>query len=295
MSIQEKIDNDIAEIDTRIQRISNELKKLEKMPSANRLQFQNHLKEQISMIKTKVNELKNNTKKLEPQFRDFYKNEIKNLFERHSQLLSEFERIGSLQIQEDPQPQQLSPTEPKTEKIIKNLDDTYHNQFEMVTRKIEKDLRKIEGKLSHAENDLQRLDFCLPSQKLIFQNEIKMQIDVIQSKINKVVNSARQLPPEIASEYNNKTNLLVEQLQKISSKFTEKVATETNGVQVMQIEDVPVERAVNIESINDIIEPDQEVNEKKCFNPCMKNYIIWPFVAVLCVFLGFSIFWKLRK
>lgn len=294
MSLKDKIDNSIIDIDTRLQRVRNDIDKIENVPPSNRANFQNEIKKQLDIIHSKIVEIKSGSSKLPAQFLEFYRSEVKNLFTRHRQLLSDFKKVESLPIQPEQPPKPLSPFEQKVEHINQQFDETIENQVEMVSKILDKKLKKIENRLQHARNDLERLDQCLPSQRINFQNEIKMQLDTIQSKISKVANSSRSLPPDIASNYNNKINLLSSQHQKLVSDLKNKETPTNYDTQIQPISEV-MERAVNIESINDIIEQNEELPEKKCFNPCMKNYIIWPIVALLFVALGFSLFWKLKK
>lgn len=297
MSDTSHVDDLLIEIETRLQRVRNDIGKLDQAIPSNRVNFQNEIQTQLDAIQSKISELRAGSQSLPSSSREFYFSEAKTLSATHKQLQSDFKKQIIIPT-DNPTIQPLSPVEKNSEKaeeVIQKLDDTIQDGVNIVSKKLDTELKKIESRLQRIKGELDILDQCLPSQRTNYQMEIQKQLDVIQSKINKVINTSRSLPPQESAEFNEraKTFLAIHQQFLIDLRNKE---TPLNDVSVKPFaDDVPVERSINIESINDFIDPNDEPPKKKCFNPCLNNYVIWTIVVVLACALGFSLYWKLWK
>ena len=245
MSIKDKIDNTLIDLETRFQKARNDIAKIGNLQPSERSNMQNEIKKQIDAIHGKIIELKVSVKSLPPSQKEYYKEEVKNFFTQHQNLVSEFKKTGLLPTPPPPGPRP-TPMEQKSQEIIKTLDDTIQITSEMVSRKLDKKVKKVETNLQRARNDLDRLDQCLPSQRINFQTEIQKQLDEIQRKIDQIYNTTRSLSPKEALPFNNKANLLSQQREILLSDLKNKETPTTVEYSIKQLIDpnVTLERNV---------------------------------------------------
>ena len=103
-----------------------------------------------------------------------------------------------------------------------------------ITEKLDNALIQVETLLSQADNDIHRLDQALPSQRLNFQNEIKSKLDEINSKIAKITNDSKSIPPTSRQYYTDEISSLSTRLNNLRSDLRRKETLASNDKSIKQ-------------------------------------------------------------
>lgn len=82
---------------------------------------------------------------------------------------------------------------------------------------------EIEDIIRQVDHDVDVLDQCQPTERVNFQNEIQSKLNALETKINRMKNESRSLPPSKREFYTNEINSFSSQHSQITSEFKKKV------------------------------------------------------------------------
>lgn len=108
-----------------------------------------------------------------------------------------------------------------------------------MTNNLDNIIIEIEDLFQQVNHDLEVLDQCLPSERVNFQNEIQAKLNALETKIARLKNESRSLPPTKREYYTNEINSFQSQHTQISSEFKKQVTLAMNnpaGKQASQLE-----------------------------------------------------------
>lgn len=108
-----------------------------------------------------------------------------------------------------------------------------------MTNNLDNIIIEIEDLFQQVNHDLEVLDQCIPSERVNFQNEIQAKLNALETKIARLKNESRSLPPTKREYYTNEINSFQSQHTQISSEFKKQVTLAMNnpaGKQASQLE-----------------------------------------------------------